>query len=144
MRESQVVYDNWEEDKELCKLLNEVEREEAKKRDDPELNVSWKYLMTLKNWLNWLGIVKKKDPLMYDVWTDLTGCFDCKYLKKKYIWCKFQNIPATINPYLTIRTGMVGMACMGTRPRTWVQLNLFQANFRGSYQPPSGESYYET
>lgn len=117
-------YANWEDDKGLCKLLDEQEKEEAERKDDPELNVSWKYLMILNNWLNWLNITKKKDRLMYEVWSDLEGCFGCKHLNKKNIWCKLQNIPATINPILTLRLGIVGMACMGAGKETWTQLML--------------------
>lgn len=117
-------YPNWEDDPELCKLLNEWEKEENNKKDDPELNVSWEYLMVLENWLNWLDIVKKKDMLMYEVWSDLEVCFNCKHLNKKHVWCKLQNIPATINPILTLRCGMVGMACMGGGREVWTQLRL--------------------
>lgn len=115
---------NPKDDPELWKLLDEWEKEEAERKDDPELNVSWEYLMILKNWLNWLGIVKKKDKLLYEVWSDLEGCYECKHLNKNDIWCKLQNIPATINPILTLRLGMVGMACMGAGKEVWNQLSL--------------------
>ncbi len=117
--------DLWEDNPELCKLLDEWQKEELERKDDPGLNVSWEYLMTIENWLDWLYIVKKKDKLMYEVWSDLEGCFDCKHLNKKDIWCKLQNIPATINPILTLRLGMVGMACIGAGKEVWTQLRIY-------------------
>lgn len=118
------VYDNWEDDKDLCKLLDEIEKEDAKHRADPDLNVTWEYLMKFSNWVSWLAIVKRKDKLMHEVWSSLECCFDCKHINKKNVWCKLVNIPATINPYLTRRTGMVGMACMGVGKEVWTQLTI--------------------
>lgn len=113
-----------QDDPDLCKLLNEWEKEEAERKNDPELNVSWESLLILENWRNWLSVAKKKDKLLYEVWSDLEGCFECKHLNKKDVWCKLQSIPATINPILTLRLGMVGMACMGAGKEIWTQIRL--------------------
>lgn len=121
--------DDYKDDPELLKMLNEWEEEEAEKRDDPELNVTWEYLMVLPNWLNWLGIAREKDSLIYEAWSDLSCCFGCKHLNEKNIWCKLQNIPATINPILTLRTGMVGMACMGMGREVWIQLGILPPTY---------------
>lgn len=120
-----MAYDNWEDDKDLCKLLDEIEKEEAEKRADPELNVSWEYLMIFSNWLNWLGIVKKKDRLMHEIWSDLSECLGCRYLDEKNAWCRSQKTPAAFDPFWTPRAGMTGIACMGMGKEVWTQLNLF-------------------
>lgn len=44
-------------------------------------------------------------------WTNAEECQGCRHLDRD--WCKRQDLPATVNPYLTFRHGTVGMACYG-------------------------------
>jgi len=53
------------------------------------------------------------DKNTLDYWTDSSGCHGCVHLNKKEAWCNYQGLPCTINPILSFRYGMIGMACMG-------------------------------
>jgi hypothetical protein len=68
---------------------------------------------------------KKEEPDMAEWWEDSEGCNEdvtCEHLSGG--WCKYVNLPCAFNPYLTPRTGMIGMACMGSRPPQ--QISLFK------------------
>ena len=47
-------------------------------------------------------------------WDDVSGCYGCMYLNNKEAWCDLMGLPCTVNPFLSFRYGMVGMACCGT------------------------------
>jgi len=67
---------------------------------------------------------KNEHPNMAEQWSDDEACREdiaCECLSGG--WCKYVNLPCGVNPYLTPRTGMTGMACMGMRPQQ--QLSLF-------------------
>lgn len=72
-----------------------------------------------KRWDQWLALAK---PEMADFWKDFSGCEDCIHLNG--YWCKFQELPCTVNPYLTMRHGMIGMACQGIGKETIGQMEL--------------------
>lgn len=68
--------------------------------------------------------LKEKDPDTTDYWEDCFSCCEdaiCNYLRDG--WCEYMELPCAVNPYLTPRTGMVGMACMGMPPPQ--QMRLF-------------------
>jgi hypothetical protein len=68
--------------------------------------------------------LKNEHPDMVEWWEDDEACREdvtCGYLSDG--WCKYVNLPCGVNPYLTPRTGMTGMACMGMRPPQ--QISLF-------------------
>lgn len=70
---------------------------------------------------------KNKHPDMAEWWEDDEACREdvvCENLADGYGWCKYMCLPCGVNPYLTPRTGMIGMACMGMRPQQ--QLSLFE------------------
>lgn len=62
---------------------------------------------------------------MNKYWSDTTDCDGCAYLDKKATWCLFSELPCTVNPILTFRYGMIGMACMGLG-RAELEPELFQ------------------
>lgn len=65
-------------------------------------------------WAQWLRIARsrKYSHDAAEMWTDHEACVGCKHLRGR-AWCTLQNLPCTVNPYLSFRTGMIGMACMG-------------------------------
>lgn len=83
------------------------------------LKISWTDLLGTKatdmpdalrrqRWEQWLAL---SSDYGREYWTDTEGCEGCKHLDGN--WCKLQELPATVNPLLTIHGGMIGMACMG-------------------------------
>lgn len=62
-------------------------------------------------WAAWLILARadKQDGARY--WCDKSECIGCKSLHGS--WCKLQGLPCTVNPILTFKHGMIGMACMG-------------------------------
>lgn len=59
-----------------------------------------------------------------EYWSDTTECIGCIHLNEKEAWCKLQGLPCCVNPILTFRQGMIGMACMGTGREEHKQLEL--------------------
>lgn len=47
-----------------------------------------------------------------DYWFPGKECQGCKHLIGRD-WCGLQQLPASVNPILSFRSGMIGMACMG-------------------------------
>jgi hypothetical protein len=64
-------------------------------------------------WEEWLTLARRsrRSRQLAEGWTDVTACTGCIHLDG--YWCKLPALPCTVNPYLTFRTGMLGMACMG-------------------------------
>lgn len=68
--------------------------------------------------------LQKNSPEAAEYWEDSEACNEdvqCQFLKDG--WCGLYELPVSFNPYLTPRTGMIGMACMGARPPQ--QISLF-------------------
>jgi len=64
------------------------------------------------NWEAWKKIARKAgEKELVAFWSDPDACIGCKHLDKD--WCTLQELPCTVNPYLTLKHGMLGMACMG-------------------------------
>lgn len=65
-------------------------------------------------------------------------CGDCAH--RRGGWCALQGLPCSVNPVLTIRHNMPGMACMGMgrqeRPPVQMMLNLLHN--AGIHRPRSG------
>ncbi len=55
--------------------------------------------------------VMNLDEDMKEVWSDTETCNSCKHLKDN--WCSLVGLPCTVNPTLTFRHGIWGMACQG-------------------------------
>lgn len=64
-----------------------------------------------ENWEEWLRIAEKEAPDHAEDWKDTSACKNCPDLDG--VWCKLVDFPATVNPYLSPKTGSPGMACMG-------------------------------
>ncbi len=82
------------------------------------LDDTWENICKSKEtWLAWCFLAENNDKEMYKYWTTLEGCcFDgiyCDQLDKKNAWCELQELPCRVNPFLTIKHGIIGMACMG-------------------------------
>lgn len=65
-----------------------------------------------ERWGQWLA---KAGPEGRDRWNNAVGCIKdgklCKHFQNN--WCALQGLPCSVNPVLTFRSGMIGMACMG-------------------------------
>ena len=73
-----------------------------------------------ERWEKWKELCRQGDPKRADRiiagWEDVSACCEggqCKHLDLNGARCKEMDLPCTINPILTIRGGMMGMACMG-------------------------------
>ena len=67
-----------------------------------------------ERWDAWLRLAARRSPDLIEAWTDVSACHEggtCRHLDGR--WCRLQELPATVNPYLSYRTGSPGMACMG-------------------------------
>lgn len=65
-----------------------------------------------QRWAQWLRLARRKpDPDAARYWTDASECLGC--IHKRGGWCTLQELPCTVNPVLTMRYAMIGMACMG-------------------------------
>lgn len=101
---------------------------------DIRLDSSWQDLLPKsapaserrRRWATWLRLAR---PVIGREVRDWAGpqerCCDCS--NSRGGWCVLQGLPCAFNPYLTPRTGMHGMACMGMgfMPR---QLSLLLPN----------------
>jgi hypothetical protein len=83
------------------------------------LKSSWKEILDVadpgecrQRWEEWKRIaIAAGEKGVVNLWTDTEVCQGCKYLNED--WCLRAELPCTFNPFLTTRTGMTGMACMG-------------------------------
>ena len=67
-------------------------------------------------WNKWLEMARMADPEIAEWWLTTDGCVEngrCIYLDGDDCWCKQMELPASVNPILSFRTGLLGMACMG-------------------------------
>ena len=62
-------------------------------------------------WATWLRLARLDGKSGAIYWCDKAECIGCNHLHGS--WCKLQGLPCTVNPILTMKTGMIGMACMG-------------------------------
>ncbi len=62
-------------------------------------------------WAAWLILARKDKQGGARYWCDKSECIGCKSLRGS--WCKLQELTCTVNPILTFKSGMIGMACMG-------------------------------
>lgn len=64
-------------------------------------------------WATWLRLARKagaRDAATY--WaTGYEDCHSCEH--RRGGWCDLQQLPCTVNPILTVRHSVLGMACMG-------------------------------
>ena len=85
------------------------------------LRSSWQVLTkSREHWVQWLRLAERDAPECYEMWSDITACLDenqperaCAHLDKASVWCNLCDLPATYNPVLTPKLGLIGMACMG-------------------------------
>lgn len=73
------------------------------------LESKWEELNTIAAWQQWLELARKTDEWLFEYWTDLEACQDCKHFSPLFHWCKLQGMPNTFNPVMRC----LGMACMG-------------------------------
>lgn len=86
----------------LGKNVNDYTSKERKKR--------WEKVMKLNN-------------EMAERWSNTEICNGCKHLSID-AWCNLFELPCTVNPIISFKNGIVGMACMGFGYEN-KQLNLF-------------------
>lgn len=63
-------------------------------------------------WATWMRQARQKNTAAVTAWTDNPECDGCRH-RRGHGWCGLIGLPCTVNPYLTFRTGAIGMACMG-------------------------------
>jgi len=65
-------------------------------------------------WARWIKIARKRKRSRDAVhgWMDPEACIECKHRRGR-AWCSNMGLPVTVNPYLSFRTGAIGMACYG-------------------------------
>jgi hypothetical protein len=64
-------------------------------------------------WAAWLRTARQsgeRGRQMARFWVS-HECHGCKH--RNGAWCDLQGLPCTVNPILTFKHGMIGMACMG-------------------------------
>lgn len=65
-------------------------------------------------WAQWLRTARangEEGRYVVAVWMDYSECHGCTH--KRGGWCSLQGLPCTVNPILSFRHGVPGMACMG-------------------------------
>lgn len=66
-------------------------------------------------WATWFKLSRKRGDEGREIakaWLNPEDCFGCIYRRGR-AWCDLKGLPCTVNPILTFRKGMLGMACMG-------------------------------
>ncbi|MEO9884024.1 MAG: hypothetical protein ABJG33_00160 [Balneola sp.] len=65
-----------------------------------------------ERWNDWKNEAQANDAQDFiDFWTDNQECIGCKHMDND--WCKLSELPCTVNPILTYRNNIMGMACAG-------------------------------
>jgi len=73
-------------------------------------------------WAAWLRLARAADARdAASNWNDGAECDGCAH--RRGGWCCLQGLPCSVNPILTMRHNLPGMACMGMG-RTPKQLDL--------------------
>jgi hypothetical protein len=65
-------------------------------------------------WEEWKQLCERQPDgkEVVDYWTNSEEtCSGCKHQDRD--WCKQVGLPCTVNPILTFKEGIIGMACMG-------------------------------
>ncbi|MDG9928508.1 MULTISPECIES: hypothetical protein [unclassified Pseudomonas] len=63
-------------------------------------------------WAEWLRLARAAgSAAVARAWSDNRDCQGCKHLRGA--WCRLQELPCTVNPALSYRTGLPGLACCG-------------------------------
>lgn len=88
------------------------------------LKISWEDLFAIEardmsaavrrqRWAQWLRLAKAngEEWLLAFYRGDLSACNGC--IHRRGSWCTLQALPCVVNPILTVRHSMPGMACMG-------------------------------
>jgi len=65
-----------------------------------------------RRWAQWLKLARAVDKEVAKWWMDIDGCASC-INRRGRAWCDLQALPCTVNPILSFREGMLGMACCG-------------------------------
>lgn len=79
-----------------------------------------------ERWDQWkAAAIKARKKHVVESWMDVTACHGCIHLDKQNAWCNLMGLPCTVNPILSFRMGMTGMACMGLHHEENNQLELF-------------------
>jgi len=63
-------------------------------------------------WAQWLKLARATDRDVAKLWMEIDDCTDC-INRRGRAWCDMQALPCTVNPILSFREGMLGMACCG-------------------------------
>ena len=63
-----------------------------------------------QRWQEWKNLPNHNQAIL-ESWEPCEPCYDCKH--KIDDWCDLSGLPCSVNPMLSFRTGMIGLACMG-------------------------------
>lgn len=86
-------------------------------------------LIRRNRWATWLRKCRKsKRREIAHEWVRGNDCANCAH-RRGCGWCSLQALPCSVNPILTMRHGMPGMACMGSGRELRVpeQIDIFEA-----------------
>jgi hypothetical protein len=73
-------------------------------------------IQRIKRWSKWKDMVAD-EPWAAEYWeTDKCCCLGCCEYNKKDDWCEYASLPPSVNPILSFRFGMAGLACCGLKP----------------------------
>jgi len=73
-------------------------------------------IQRIERWSKWKYTVAD-EPWAAEYWeTDKCCCLGCCGYSKKDDWCEYANLPPSVNPILSFRYGIVGLACCGLKP----------------------------
>lgn len=78
-----------------------------------------------ERWERWKKIARDSDKQdLVNYWSDTEGCEGCIHINESGAWCNLMGLPCAVNPVLSFRHGMIGMACMGAGKETAEQVEI--------------------
>jgi hypothetical protein len=66
----------------------------------------------IARWRSWKCTVAR-EPEQIENWQTDPDCFNCGMYSDSSDWCDFSSLPPSVNPYLSFRHGIPGLACAG-------------------------------
>lgn len=82
-------------------------------------------------WIEWKKIVIKKlnkeeAKAVFKFWMPADTCRNCVYREGE--WCVVEDLPCSVNPILSFRLGIPGLACRGLGPHTQMPVDMSGAD----------------
>jgi hypothetical protein len=72
-----------------------------------------------QRWNEWKALaVQKGNKDLVESWSETEACQGCIHLNENESWCESMGLPCTVNPVLSFRMAMPGMACAGANKQS--------------------------